>query len=288
MNFDKTKGIEFQISTVVSRNGCKEIFRPDRITADMRKAFMICGEERSEDCLMELTSNVDKQLASLNLKEPYVEQIQDAIEQTLLESGHLRAAKAYVIDRAEKTRAREHARLMRTFDDISQKAASESELKRDNANVDGDTAMGTMLQYGSEGVKRYHEMFVLNPKHAEAHREGDIHIHDLDFLTMTTTCCQIDLLKLFMNGFATGHGSLREPNDIRSYEISIDELLEIVAKSEKPDWQELLCQTDILVDGPFIQEQATHEVPFCGSSNQRILHLHRSRFCHDSAVAFLR
>ena len=60
-------------------------------------------------------------------------------------------------------------------------------------------------------------MFILDPAHAKAHREGDIHIHDLDFLTLTTTCCQIVLLKLFRDGFSTGHGFLREPNDIRSY-----------------------------------------------------------------------
>ena len=46
---------------------------------------------------------------------------------------------------------------------------------------------------------------------------GDIHIHDMDFYMLTETCCQIDLLKLFHNGFSTGHGYLREPNDIRSY-----------------------------------------------------------------------
>ena len=76
--------------------------------------------------------------------------------------------------------------------------------------------MGTMLKYGSEGAKQFYEMFILDPAHAKAHREGDIHIHDLDFLTLTTTCCQIDLLKLFRDGFSTGHGFLREPNDIRS------------------------------------------------------------------------
>ena len=77
--------------------------------------------------------------------------------------------------------------------------------------------MGIMLKYGSEGAKQFYEMFILDPAHAKAHREGDIHIHDLDFLTLTTTCCQIDLLKLFRDGFSTGHGFLREPNDIRSY-----------------------------------------------------------------------
>ena len=77
--------------------------------------------------------------------------------------------------------------------------------------------MGTMLKYGSEGAKQFNEIYVLDPAHSHAHINGDIHIHDLDFLTLTTTCCQIDLLKLFHGGFSTGHGFLREPNDIASY-----------------------------------------------------------------------
>ncbi|MBR6623858.1 MAG: anaerobic ribonucleoside triphosphate reductase, partial [Ruminococcus sp.] len=93
----------------------------------------------------------------------------------------------------------------------------DSDIKRENANIDGDTAMGTMLKYSSVSAKEYYEMYVLNPKHAKAHRDGDIHIHDLDFYTLTTTCAQIDLKKLFTNGFSTGHGYLREPNDISSY-----------------------------------------------------------------------
>ncbi|MBR3283361.1 MAG: anaerobic ribonucleoside triphosphate reductase, partial [Ruminococcus sp.] len=75
----------------------------------------------------------------------------------------------------------------------------------------------TMLKYGSVSAKEYYEMYVLEPAHAKAHRNGDIHIHDLDFYTLTTTCAQIDLKKLFTNGFSTGHGYLREPNDISSY-----------------------------------------------------------------------
>ena len=90
-------------------------------------------------------------------------------------------------------------------------------IKRENANIDGDTAMGTMLKYGSEGAKQFCEMFILDTEHSKAHREGDIHIHDMDFYTLTTTCCQIDLLRLFEGGFSTGHGYLREPKDIRSY-----------------------------------------------------------------------
>ena len=110
-----------------------------------------------------------------------------------------------------------NTRLMKVYEDLTFKSSLENNTKRENANIDGDTAMGTMLKYGSEGAKQFYQMFILDPAHAKAHREGDIHIHDLDFLTLTTTCCQIDLIKLFEGGFSTGHGFLREPNDIRSY-----------------------------------------------------------------------
>ena len=120
--------------------------------------------------------------------------------------------------RAERTRHREmNTKLMKIYEDLTFKSAKDNDVKRENANIDGDTAMGTMLKYGSEGAKQFYKMYILNPKHAKAHEDGDIHIHDLDFLTLTTTCCQIDLVKLFKGGFSTGHGYLREPNDIASY-----------------------------------------------------------------------
>ena len=149
---------------------------------------------------------------------PQIEQIQDEVESQLMQMGFDNAAKKYILYRASRTRVREMiTRLMKVFDELTHADATASDMKRSNANIDGDTAMGMMLRYGSESSKQFYEMFILDPAHAKAHREGDIHIHDLDFLTLTTTCCQIDLLKLFRDGFSTGHGFLREPNDIRSY-----------------------------------------------------------------------
>lgn len=149
---------------------------------------------------------------------PGVEQIQDIVERTLIERGHARTAKAYILYRHHRTSIRErNTRLMTTMHDLTFKDARDNDLKRENANIDGDTAMGTMLKYGSESSKQFYEMYILNQKHSFAHKNGDIHIHDLDFLTLTTTCCQIDIKKLFRGGFGTGHGFLREPNDIRSY-----------------------------------------------------------------------
>ena len=110
-----------------------------------------------------------------------------------------------------------NSRLMKTYEDIVFKDASEVDVKRENANIDGDSAMGSMLKFGSEGAKHFYELYMLKPEHAKAHADGDIHIHDLDFYSLTTTCCQIDLDKLFKNGFSTGHGVLREPKSIQSY-----------------------------------------------------------------------
>ncbi|MDR1378071.1 MAG: anaerobic ribonucleoside triphosphate reductase [Synergistaceae bacterium] len=149
---------------------------------------------------------------------PQVEDIQDVVERVLIEEGYVKTAKAYILYRAQRSRAREtRSRLMNIYENLTFKEAQDNDLKRENANIDGDTAMGTMLRYGSEGAKYFNEIFVLKPEHSAAHKEGDIHIHDMDFLTLTTTCCQIDLLALFKNGFSTGNGFLREPNDIRSY-----------------------------------------------------------------------
>jgi len=77
--------------------------------------------------------------------------------------------------------------------------------------------MGTMLKYGSEGAKYFVDNYVLPKDIAKAHINGDIHIHDKDFYMLTETCCQIDLIKLFKDGFCTGHGYLREPQSIMSY-----------------------------------------------------------------------
>lgn len=107
--------------------------------------------------------------------------------------------------------------LMDVYEEITHLPTADSDIKRENANIDGNTPMGVMLKYGSEGAKRFNLERVIPKEYMELHTEGDIHIHDLDFYTQTTTCCQIDLLKLFHGGFHTGHGFLREPNGIYSY-----------------------------------------------------------------------
>lgn len=149
---------------------------------------------------------------------PTVEDIQDTVENVLINNRYNIVAKNYILYRSERTKVRElNSNLMQIYKEVTFADSKESNMKRDNANIDCDTAMGTMLKYGSEGAKYFYEKSILTPSQSKAHKEGDIHIHDFDFYTLTTTCCQIDLIKLFKDGFSTGHGYLREPNSIRSY-----------------------------------------------------------------------
>ncbi|WP_227016650.1 anaerobic ribonucleoside triphosphate reductase [Sinanaerobacter chloroacetimidivorans] len=206
-----------KIKNIVKRDGRCTDFDIEKIANAIYKAAAVLG---GKDHIMahDLASKVEQYLQDRGLCQPTVEQVQDAVEKVLIENGHARTAKEYILYRAERTRIREmNTRLMKVYEDLTFKEAQDNDIKRENANIDGDTAMGTMLKYGSEGAKQFYEMFVLHPEHSKAHIEGDIHIHDLDFLTLTTTCCQIDLEKLFRGGFSTGHGFLREPNDIQSY-----------------------------------------------------------------------
>ena len=207
------------LTTIIKRDGREVPFDAEKITGAIMRAFLATEGVDSRKAAEAVTGQVVRELeADPDLQTPTVENIQDAVERVLIESGYVQTAKSYILYRAERSRIREmNTRLMRIYADITNKAAVDSDIKRENANINGDTAMGAMLKYGSEGAKQFNLMFMIKPEHAEAHRSGDIHIHDMDFLTLTTTCTQIDLIALFRGGFSTGHGYLREPKDIRSY-----------------------------------------------------------------------
>ena len=204
---------------ITKRDGRRVVYDEGKIAAAIGRAFDAVESGKGNEEAKRLAGIVTREINARESAEiPSVEDIQDQVEQTLITEGYAKTAKAYILYRAERSRTREaKTRLMHILEDITFKDASESDVKRENANIDGDTAMGTMLKYGSESAKQFYDMYVLNPEHARAHREGDIHIHDLDFLTLTTTCTQIDLTQLFKGGFSTGHGVLREPQDIGSY-----------------------------------------------------------------------
>ena len=206
------------IQSIIKRDGRVVLYDQNKIASAILKALEAAQEGDASDAAR-VANDVQRELErEFSKTAPNIEAIQDKVEQQLMNHGFPAAAKAYILYRANRTRAREASTsLMKTIDEITKIDARVSDMKRDNANIDGNTAMGSMLQIGAAGAKAYNELYLLRPEHAKAYREGEIHIHDFDFYSLTTTCCQIDILRLFHDGFSTGHGYLREPQSIQSY-----------------------------------------------------------------------
>lgn len=212
------------IDLVRKRDGRVINFNEDRITRAIFLAATNVAEKENKVPDYKLAEELTQEV--INLLEdkysstiPCVEDIQDAVVKVLIEKGHAKTSEEYIIYRTERSRIRNSkTRLMKAIEEITFEDANDADIKRENANINGNTAMGTMLQYGSTVSKEFCKTHLLKPEHTFAHDNGDIHIHDMDFLNMgTLTCCQIDIKKLFKGGFSTGHGFLREPNDIISY-----------------------------------------------------------------------
>ena len=206
------------ITSIIKRDGRVVLYDESKIAAAILKAMEAGGEGNAADAA-KVANAVQAQLEeAFKDTPPKIENIQDTVERELMRAGYDESAKRYILYRANRTRIREaNTSLMKTIDEITKVDARQSDMKRDNANIDGNTAMGSMLQIGTAGAKAYNEAYLLTPEQAKAHREGDIHIHDFDFYSLTTTCCQIDIVRLFKDGFSTGHGFLREPQSVQSY-----------------------------------------------------------------------
>lgn len=217
------KGLSM-IDKVKKRDGRLISFNEEKITRAIFLAASEVAKKEGETPNYELASDLTQEVLKLINKKyagtiPSVEDVQDSVVKVLIETGHAKTSQAYILYRAERSRIRDSkSRLMKTIEDITFLDAKDSDIKRENANINGNTAMGTMLQYGSAVSKEFCKNFIIKNTHSKAHDEGEIHIHDMDFLNMgTLTCCQIDIQNIFKNGFSTGHGFLREPQDIMSY-----------------------------------------------------------------------
>lgn len=215
---------------VIKRDGRKTSFNPTKIAIAIKKGFdSVRIDEKLKYNANNANEAFNKTLEVLtndeNKKKFTIDEIQDCIEKTLKELGYEDVFESFKEYRERRNSSRQaffgekkQHKFLKALENLGLKSAGEEDSKRENANVDGDTAMGTMLQYGSTISKEFAKAYLMKSSHTDAHDSGDIHIHDLDFLSMgTTTCCQIDLNKLFHDGFSTGHGYLREPNDIMTY-----------------------------------------------------------------------
>lgn len=224
---------------VVKRNGKKVDFNETKIAIAIKKGFDdVIENAKKDDEITEADKYNEKDMQKVfhdvleRIEKEYkekdkikIEEIQDLIEQSLKAKKYDDVYEAFANYRERRAQSRaaftedkRSHKFLKTLEGLALKSASEDDTKRENGNIDGNSAMGTMLQFGSNVSKEFSKTYLMKKKFADAHDEGDIHIHDMDFEAMgTTTCLQIDLGKLFKGGFSTGHGYLREPNDIMSY-----------------------------------------------------------------------
>ena len=218
---------------VVKRNGKKVDFDTTKISLAIKKGFDSVNEQDEETGkykydekdIKKVHDDVIKTIEKNYTDKIKIEEIQDLIEQSLAKKGYEEVHNSFAEYRERRSQSREMFvddkrlhKFLKTIEGLGLKSASEDDTKRENANVDGDTAMGTMLQYGSTVSKEFAKAYLIKKKFSDAHDNGDIHIHDMDFLPMgTTTCMQIELDRLFKKGFSTGHGYLRPPKDISSF-----------------------------------------------------------------------
>ena len=221
---------------VVKRSGKKVDFDGAKIALAIKKGFdnIVVQDEEIDTSKSYTEKDIQKVYQAVinrivkeykNEDKIKIEDIQDMIEDEMEKKGYHEVSVSFKEYRERRAQSREmffddkrKHKFLKTLEGLGLKSAHEDDTKRENANVDGDTAMGTMLQYGSTVSKEFAKSYLMKKKFADAHDDGDIHIHDLDFMPMgTTTCMQIDIAKLFKNGFSTGHGHLRAPKDIMSY-----------------------------------------------------------------------
>lgn len=219
--------------TVVKRDGKKVDFDGTKIALAIKKGFDSVNEQDEEtgkykydtNDITKVYDDVIKTIEKEHKEKIKIEEIQDLIEKSLEKKGYDEVHDSFAEYRERRSQSRgmfiddkRMHKFLKTIEGLGLKSANEDDTKRENANVDGDTAMGTMLQYGSTVSKEFAKSYLMKKKFADAHDRGEIHIHDMDFLPMgTTTCMQIELDRLFKKGFSTGHGYLRPPKDITSF-----------------------------------------------------------------------
>lgn len=222
---------------VIKRNGKKVSFDASKIALAIKKGFdnlVVTSNDTEEEKKIYTEKDVNKVYLGVikAIEKKYkdetrikIEEIQDLIEVELDKQGYHDVKTSFSEYREMRNRSRElfsedkHLhKFLKTLEGLGLKSANEDDTKRENANIDGDSAMGTMLQYGSTVSKEFAKTYLMKKRFSQAHDEGDIHVHDMDFLAMgTTTCMQIELDRLFKHGFSTGHGHLRTPASIGSY-----------------------------------------------------------------------
>ena len=205
--------MDYACITITKRDGSKENFSIEKIERAIAKAYRADGMNDDETSIKQVTAEV---AAAIDRENISVEEIQDLVERKLM-MRNPSVAKKFIIYREWRTKEREKRTSMKqVMDGIV--AVEKNDVNLSNANMSSHTPAGQMMTFASEVTKDYAYKYLVGVRYGRAHREGDIHIHDLDYYpTKTTTCVQYDLEDIFNRGFHTKNGTVRTPQSIQSY-----------------------------------------------------------------------
>lgn len=257
---------------IIKRNGKKVDFDEERLYTGLVNALEKAGVDHSDTTALAdiALSSIVNELELLGFNCTTAAAMQGYAVKALeeLEPAGNGAFKAFLEYANNRCEMREMQHLKGQLNDLTFKTSRDSDIKRENANIDGDTAMGTMLRYGSEAAKSINLSEQMSPDIAEAHTSGDIHIHDLDFFSLTETCCQINLRELFKGGFSTGHGFLREPGSIQTA-ASLTCIAIQANQNDQHGGQSIPCFDFYLA--PYVTKTAIKEVVRCVSDAKQVI-----------------
>ncbi len=211
----------FENIKVVKRDGKKVDFDGTKIAIAIKKGFdsVNIGEQEkyTENDINKVYNLVIREILALNPEKIKIEEIQDMIEENLKKENYLDVYKSFSEYRERRAQSRKIF-----YDEKKQhkflKALEDLTLKTSSREIDINTPLELMVDYGSTVSREFAKAYIVKKKIAEAQDIGDIHIHDLNFMPLgTTTSSQIDLSKLFDEGFDTKNVHIREPKNIMSY-----------------------------------------------------------------------
>ena len=197
-------------SKVQKRDGRIVDFDHSLICRAILKAMDECGYDNKDmayQMSLEISEEIDNEC-------PTVEEIQDLVEKKLMVSGLQDVARAYILYRNKRCKAR-HSTSDQIIADII--AAKKNDITRENANMNADTPAGMMMKIASERSKEFVDDFLLSDDVRQMVDDNYIHIHDKDYYpTKSLTCLQHPIDKILANGFRAGHGESRPAKHIET------------------------------------------------------------------------
>ena len=201
------------IQTVRKRDGRIVGYIEEKIKAAIRKAMFQTEKGEDEALIQKITDHI-----SLKGREQMtVEEIQDMVELELMSSPRKEVAKKYIAYRDQRSIAR-RSKTKAMFLEIIE--AKNTDITRENANMNADSPAGMMMKFASESTKPFVDDYLLSPAAREAVKENYLHIHDKDYYpTKSLTCVQHPLDHILNEGFMAGHGESRPAKRIETASV---------------------------------------------------------------------